>query len=68
MSMRYLYLFTFFLILFNFSYNFMHTDTKLPNNILANPIEQYLKRIIHHQQVVFNSVWKAGSTLRNQVA
>lgn len=28
----------------------MNTDTKTPNKISANQIEQYMKKIIHHNQ------------------
>lgn len=31
----------------------MDTDGKIPNTILANRIQQYIKRITHHDQVGF---------------
>ena len=31
----------------------MHIDSKLFNKMLANRIQQHIKKIIHHDQVVF---------------
>jgi hypothetical protein len=31
----------------------MYLDTKNMNKILANPVQQHIKKIIHHDQVSF---------------
>ena len=43
----------------------INTDEKNPNKILANKI-QYIKRIIYHNQVIFNPAYKDDSTSANQ--
>lgn len=44
----------------------MNTDAKFFDKPLANPIQQYRKRMIHHDQVGFLPVYKAGATSENQ--
>ena len=44
----------------------MNMDAKILNKILANRIQQNLRRILHHDQVGLSLGCKGGSTFTNQ--
>jgi hypothetical protein len=44
----------------------MNIDGKILKKIMANRIQQHIKKIIHHNQVGFNQGCRGGSTYENQ--
>lgn len=44
----------------------MNIDAKILKKLLGNRIQQYTKRIIHHNQVEFTQGFKAGSVFKNE--
>ena len=43
----------------------MNLDTKILNKLLANQTQQYIKRIIHHDEVEFTWGYKMAQYLQS---